>query len=77
MIRNMFERLRNRFKREPLTPEELAERERLKREAQQARYRAESEMAQQRGHIEGYLDRHRPDEGYSPGPYDISGPGPF
>lgn len=65
----MFKRLRNRFKREPLTPEELAERARLKREAQRARYRAESEMAQQRGHIEGYLDRHPPDEGYGPGPF--------
>jgi len=69
MIWNMFEGLRRLFKREPLTPEELAERARLNREAQQARYRAESEMAQQRGHIEGYFDRHPPDAGFGPGPF--------
>jgi hypothetical protein len=46
-----------------LTQAELAEQERLNRDAQQARYRAELEMAKQRGYIEGYLDRHPPGGG--------------
>lgn len=69
MIRYMLERLRLLLRRGQLTHEELVERDRINREAKQARYRAESEMAQQRGHIEGYLDRHPPDAGFGSGPF--------
>jgi hypothetical protein len=69
MIWNMLEKLRTLFRREQLTHEELVERDRINRDAKQARYRVESEMAQQRGHIEGYLDRHPPDAGFGPGPF--------
>jgi hypothetical protein len=49
--------LRRLLSRKKATPEEVAERERLRREAQQARYRAERDIAMQRGRIEGYFDR--------------------
>jgi hypothetical protein len=51
------------FRRKKLTQTEVAEQERLNRNAQQARYRAELEMAKQRGYIEGYLDSHPPGGG--------------
>jgi hypothetical protein len=55
--------LRRLFWRRKLTQAELAERERLRRDAAKARHQAEAEMAIQRGQIEGYLDRHPPDAG--------------
>jgi hypothetical protein len=51
------------FRGKKLTQTELAEQERLNRNAQQARYRAELEMAKQRGYAEAYLDRHPPTGG--------------
>jgi hypothetical protein len=47
----MFGRLFRR-KREPADPRELAEKERLRREAGKARHRAELDMAKQRGGID-------------------------
>lgn len=47
----MFGRLFRR-KREPADPRELAEKERLRREAVKARHRAELDMAKQRGEID-------------------------
>jgi hypothetical protein len=58
--------LRSIFRRRKLTQVELAEQERLRRDAAKARHEAEAEIAMQRGKIEGYLDRHPPDAG---GPY--------
>jgi hypothetical protein len=51
------------FRRRKLTQAELAEQERLRREAQKARHQAELEMAKQRGYVEGYLDSHPPGGG--------------
>jgi hypothetical protein len=53
-MRGMLRRL---FRRQELSPEEVAERQRLNREAEKARYRAERDMAMQRGQIEGFFDR--------------------
>jgi len=52
--------LRNLFRRKKLTQAELAERDRLRRDAAQARHRAEAEIAAQRGQIES---RQPPDAG--------------
>jgi methylphosphotriester-DNA--protein-cysteine methyltransferase len=52
--------LRRFFRRKRLTPAELAERERLRSEAQKARHSAEAEMAVQRGRIEGFSDTQPP-----------------
>jgi hypothetical protein len=51
------------FRRKKLTQAELAEQERLKREAQQARCQAELDMAKQRGYAEGYFDSPPPPPG--------------
>jgi len=49
----MFEKLRARLRRRrtPLSQEELAEEERIRREAELERRRAEAKMAEQRGEI--------------------------
>jgi hypothetical protein len=52
--------LRNLFRRKKLTQAELAERDRLRRDATKARHRAEAEMARQRGQVES---RQPPDAG--------------
>jgi hypothetical protein len=44
------------------TQAELAELERVRREAKKNRHRAEAEIALRNAHVEGYLDRHPPDE---------------
>jgi hypothetical protein len=48
-MRSLLERL---FRRRKLTPEELAEREQIRRQAEVERRRAETEMADQRQRIE-------------------------
>jgi hypothetical protein len=50
------------FRRGKRTQAELAELERARREAKKNRHRAEAEIALRNAHVEGYLDRHPPDE---------------
>ena len=48
----MLEKLRQKLKRRSKTPQELAEEEAIRRQAQQERHRAESRMDQQRQDID-------------------------
>jgi hypothetical protein len=59
----VFAVIRKLFRRTEFSPEEKAERERVNREAAQARNRAERDIALRNAHVEAYLDRHPPDGG--------------
>jgi hypothetical protein len=48
----MLEKLRQMLKRDSKTPEELAEEEAIRRQAQQERFKAEQQMAEQRQKFE-------------------------